>query len=52
MNGMSIPETDGIVGGTGMESLANLGKIASLGMAAMDGQILQIMQAKLRHGED
>jgi len=52
MNGMGIPETDGIVGGTGMESLANLGKIASLGMAAMDGQILQIMQAKLRHGED
>jgi L-cysteine desulfidase len=52
MSGMGIPETDGIVGESGMESLANLGKIASLGMAAMDGQILQIMQAKLRRGED
>ena len=49
MNGMGIPETDGIVGADGMESLANLGKIATLGMSAMDGQILQIMQAKLRH---
>ncbi len=51
MSGMGIPETDGIVGGSGMESLANLGKIACLGMSAMDGQILQIMQAKLRHGD-
>lgn len=51
MNGMGIPETDGIVGGNGMESLANLGRIASLGMSAMDGQILQIMQAKLRCGD-
>lgn len=51
MSGMGIPETDGIVGGSGMESLANLGKIASLGMAAMDGQILQIMQDKLRRGD-
>jgi L-cysteine desulfidase len=49
MNGIGIPETDGIVGASGMESLANLGKIATLGMSAMDGQILNIMQAKLRH---
>jgi L-cysteine desulfidase len=34
-----------------MESLANLGKIATLGMSAMDGQILSIMQAKLRREE-
>jgi L-cysteine desulfidase len=51
MNGIGIPETDGIVGASGMESLANLGKIATLGMSAMDGQILSIMQAKLRHGD-
>jgi L-cysteine desulfidase len=49
MNGIGIPETDGIVGASGMESLANLGRIATLGMSAMDGQILSIMQAKLRH---
>lgn len=51
MNGMGIPATDGIVGESGMASLANLGKIANQGMAAMDGQILQIMQAKLRRGD-
>jgi L-cysteine desulfidase len=51
MNGIGIPETDGIVGASGMESLANLGKIATLGMSAMDGQILNIMQAKLRREE-
>lgn len=51
MNGMGIPATDGIVGESGMASLVNLGKIANQGMAAMDGQILQIMQAKLRRGD-
>lgn len=52
MNGLGIPATDGIVGASGMESLANLGRIATAGMSAMDGQILSIMQAKLRHDAD
>lgn len=51
MSGIGIPATDGIVGEDGTESLSNLGRIASLGMSAMDGQILEIMQAKLRRGQ-
>ena len=48
MSGIGIPESDGIVGADGRESLSNLGRIASLGMASMDSQILEIMQEKLR----
>jgi L-cysteine desulfidase len=51
MSGIGIPATDGIVGADGMESLAHLGRVASAGMSAMDGQILEIMQEKLRRGE-
>jgi L-cysteine desulfidase len=50
MSGIGIPETDGIVGANGMESLANLHRIAGPGMSAMDAQILEIMQGKLRGG--
>ncbi|MEW5764546.1 MAG: L-serine ammonia-lyase, iron-sulfur-dependent, subunit alpha [Acidobacteriota bacterium] len=48
MSGIGIPSTDGIVGRDGAQSLAHLGRIAGPGMAAMDAQILEIMQAKLR----
>jgi L-cysteine desulfidase len=51
MSGFGIPPTDGIVGEDGAESLAHLGRIAGPGMGAMDGQILEIMQAKLRREE-
>jgi L-cysteine desulfidase len=47
-SGIGIPASDGIVGADGRESLANLGQIASLGMSAMDQEILRIMQDKLR----
>jgi len=47
-DGVGIPYSDGIVGRDGMESLRNLGHIASLGMAEVDEQILSIMQQKLR----
>jgi L-cysteine desulfidase len=46
--GFGIPETDGIVGGDGEASLANLGRLAQRGMAGVDAEILDIMQAKLR----
>jgi L-cysteine desulfidase len=45
--GLVIPVTDGIVGADGMTSLDHLGRLASRGMAAMEDQILAIMQAKL-----
>lgn len=45
--GMGIPASDGIVGGTCDESLANLGRIAQEGMAGTDDEILTIMRAKL-----
>jgi L-cysteine desulfidase len=45
--GMGIPESDGIVGADGMASLANLGRIATLGMVSLDTEILKIMQEKL-----
>ncbi len=47
MSGMGIPFSDGIVGRTGSESLANLGKIARDGMIQTDDEILKIMEAKL-----
>lgn len=47
MEGLGIPVTDGIVGGSGLESLANLGRIASQGMISTDAEILAIMREKL-----
>jgi len=47
MSGIGIPFSDGIVGRTGSESLANLGKIANDGMMRTDEEILKIMEAKL-----
>ena len=48
--GFGIPETDGIVGADGAASLANLGRLAQIGMAGVDSEILDIMQAKLKRG--
>ncbi|MBI1753955.1 MAG: serine dehydratase subunit alpha family protein [Acidobacteria bacterium] len=45
--GFGIPETDGIVGSNGESSLVNLGRLAQRGMAGVDTEILDIMQAKL-----
>ncbi|MBW2259356.1 MAG: serine dehydratase subunit alpha family protein [Deltaproteobacteria bacterium] len=47
MSGIGIPFSDGIVGHTGSESLANLGKIAKDGMTHTDDEILRIMEEKL-----
>jgi len=47
-DGIYIPETDGIVGGDGLASLANLGRIANRGMSAMDTEVLGILRAKMR----
>ena len=47
MSGIGIPFSDGIVGQTVGESLANLGKIAKDGMMRTDEEILKIMEAKL-----
>ncbi len=48
--GVVIPVSDGIVGADGIASLDNLGRLAAEGMAAMEDEILAIMQAKLaRH---
>ena len=47
MSGIGIPFSDGIVGRTGSESLANLGKIAKDGMIRTDEEILKIMEEKL-----
>ena len=41
------PFTDGIVGSSGLESLANLGRIAGRGMLSADSEILSIMKEKL-----
>jgi L-cysteine desulfidase len=45
---VGIPYSDGIVGHDGLESLANLGRIAGPGMKAMDEEILSIMTKKLK----
>jgi L-cysteine desulfidase len=45
--GFGIPSTDGIVGVDGLASLVNLGRLAQVGMAGADAEILDIMQAKL-----
>ncbi len=52
MSGIGIPESDGIIGRDGLESLQNLGRIARRGMIATDAEILRIMQEKLRRGSD
>lgn len=46
--GIGIPATDGIVGTNGETSLSNLGRLAQQGMAGVDAEILEIMQAKLK----
>lgn len=48
MCGVGIPVSDGIVGTDGASSLANLGRIANLGMTSVDREILQIMTDKMR----
>jgi len=47
LSGVGIPATDGIVGADGPASLANLGRIATSGMRAVDAEILSIMRDKL-----
>ncbi len=47
LSGVGIPATDGIVGADGQASLANLGRIATKGMRAVDAEILAIMREKL-----
>ena len=47
LQGVGIPATDGIVGRDGEQSLANLGRLAQVGMAGVDTEILRIMQDKL-----
>jgi L-cysteine desulfidase len=48
MSGVTIPESDGIVGSDGLASLRNLGRIAVQGMAAVDSEVLGILRAKMR----
>jgi L-cysteine desulfidase len=50
LSGIGIPESDGIIGREGKESLYNLGRIARRGMITTDAEILSIMQEKLRRG--
>jgi L-cysteine desulfidase len=50
LSGIGIPASDGIVGADGRASLANLGRIATRGMASADAEILAIMQEKLESG--
>ncbi len=45
--GIGIPQSDGIIGKDGKESLYNLGRIARRGMVATDAEIIAIMQEKL-----
>lgn len=47
MSGIGIPVEDGIIGKTGSDSLANIGKIAREGMIKTDDEILKIMETKL-----
>jgi len=48
LSDIGIPATDGIVGEDGASSLVNLGRLAQVGMAGVDAEILRIMQDKLR----
>jgi L-cysteine desulfidase len=45
--GIGIPASDGIVGGDGIRSLHNLGRIATRGMVSVDREILDIMREKM-----
>jgi len=45
---MGIPACDGIIGDSGLNSLKNLGRIATRGMISTDSEILEIMQEKLK----
>lgn len=47
LSGIGIPVSDGIVGGSGLVSLRNLGRLATRGMVSVDQEILAIMQEKL-----
>jgi L-cysteine desulfidase len=47
MCGIGIPTSDGIVAKTGIDSLKNLGRLASPGMISTEKEILAIMQEKL-----
>ena len=47
MSGITIPDTDGIVGADGLSSLRNLGRIAVHGMASVDFEVLDILRAKM-----
>ena len=47
LSGIGIPVSDGIVGGSGLLSLRNLGRLATRGMVSVDQEILAIMQEKL-----
>ncbi len=51
MNGVGIPDSDGIIGKDGISSISNLGIIATKGMVSMDVEILQIMQDKMKKSE-
>lgn len=44
--GLGVPGTDGIVGADGARSLENLGRIARRGLAAVEGEVLEILRAK------
>lgn len=48
LSGIGIPVSDGIVGASGPDSLANLGRIATRGMLSADAEILAIMREKLK----
>ncbi len=48
LSNIGIPYSDGIVGADGMDSLKNVGRIATRGMLHTDEEILKIMQEKLR----
>ncbi len=47
MSGVTIPDTDGIVGSDGLSSLRNLGRIAVQGMASVDSEVLDILRGKM-----
>lgn len=44
--GVGIPVTDGIVGAGGLLSIDNLGRVATVGMAGVDAEVLRIMSVK------
>jgi len=52
MSGVTIPDTDGIVGSDGQASLRNLGRIAVQGMASVDSEVLDILRGKMLARDD